>query len=174
MTKEPKLISGPIGIDDESSSLSSVQRKLINLLSSNLTLTQNPYADLAEKLGLSEAVVIETITDMWEKGWIRRLGAVVAHQKSGFAANAMIAWLFEKNLVDQAGETFAQLPYVSHCYRRTPVSGWPFNLYTMIHAQDKTQLLEMAHNMAEMADSQSWRFLESLQEFKKESLQLFI
>jgi DNA-binding Lrp family transcriptional regulator len=173
MNKEPQPISGPISIDDESSSLSSVQRQLINLLSSNLSLTPSPYADLADKLGLSEEMVIAAITEMREKGWIRRLGAVVAHQKSGFAANAMIAWLFAENRVDEAGESFAKLPYVSHCYRRAPVSGWPYNLYTMIHAQDQAHLLEMAQNMAKI-EPISWRHLESLQEFKKESLRLFV
>jgi DNA-binding Lrp family transcriptional regulator len=156
----------------EPGKLSPIERKLINLLSSNLSLTPRPYADLAEKLGISEAETIAAVHDLLHRGLIRRLGAVVAHQKSGFAANALIVWLFDKERLDQVGELFANLPYVSHCYQRRPVADWPYNLYTMIHALDRARLLAMAQNMAEQSEAEDWRILESLKEFKKDSLRL--
>jgi DNA-binding Lrp family transcriptional regulator len=157
----------------ELSQLNIVEKKLIGLLSADLSLSPKPYAALADELGISEAEAIAAVSDLLDKGLIRRLGAVLAHQKSGFSANALIVWLLDESRLDRVGELFAGLPYVSHCYRRLPVSGWPYNLYTMVHALDRERLLAMVQNMAEMADPKEWRFLESLKEFKKESLRLF-
>jgi DNA-binding Lrp family transcriptional regulator len=158
----------------EPSQLSEVERKLINILSFDLSLSPQPYADLAKELGVSEAEAISAIEKMLSNGLIRRLGAVIAHQKSGFAANAMIVWLFSEDRLDQVGELFASRPRVSHCYRRRPLKDWPYNLYTMIHAEDRPRLLEMAREMAEMSSPLEWRVLESLKEFKKKSLRLFL
>ncbi|MDR1085450.1 MAG: Lrp/AsnC family transcriptional regulator [Deltaproteobacteria bacterium] len=154
-------------------SLTPSDKKLINLLSGDLGLSPNPYAELADKLALSESEVIQKIKNMTETGLIRRFGSVVVHQKSGFTANAMIVWLLDEDNVDQTGEKFACLPFVSHCYRRCPAPGWPYNLYTMIHAENRDKLDNMVRQMAELSRSKDWKVLESLREFKKESLRLF-
>ncbi|MDR0550240.1 MAG: Lrp/AsnC family transcriptional regulator [Deltaproteobacteria bacterium] len=156
----------------EPDQLSPEDKKLVTLLSSDLSLTPKPYAQLAAELDLTENEVIEKVADLSRRGLIRRLGAVVAHQKSGYKANAMIVWLMPEDRLDEVGEMFAGLPYVSHCYQRRPVADWPYNLYTMIHAQDRERLMAQAQNMADMSGAQKWRILESLKEFKKESLRL--
>jgi DNA-binding Lrp family transcriptional regulator len=154
-------------------SLSPIKRKLVDLLSSDLSLSLRPYADLAEELKLSEAEVIKAIEELFAQGFIRRFGAVVAHQKSGYKANAMVVMLLDEDKLDQIGETLAKLPYISHCYHRKPSPDWPYNLYAMVHAENQTQLMEMSQQIANMSGTTDWRALESLQEFKKESLRLF-
>jgi DNA-binding Lrp family transcriptional regulator len=158
----------------ESTQLNVLERRLVHLLSADLNLSLQPYADWAEELNISEAEVISTIEGLFAKGLIRRFGAIVAHQKSGFAANAMVVLLLDEARLDQVGESLAQLPYVSHCYRRRPISDWPYNLYAMIHAESPTQLLEMTQKIVVLSGATEWRALESVTEFKKESLILSI
>jgi DNA-binding Lrp family transcriptional regulator len=128
---------------------------------------------LAEKLGLTEERVLEMIESYRQGGLIRRLGAVVVHQRSGFKANAMVVWEVPESQIDSVGLALANLPYVSHCYFRPALEGWPFNLYTMIHAQNNIELNQMITKMESLSKAISWQVLESLKELKKTSLNYF-
>jgi DNA-binding Lrp family transcriptional regulator len=161
-------------ITQESIQLNVIERRLVNLLCSDLNVSPSPYADLAQKLEISEAEVISSIEALFAKGLIRRFGAVIAHQKSGFTANAMVVLFLDEKKLDLVGDSLAKLPYVSHCYRRNPAPDWPFNLYAMIHADNQVKLAEIAQNIVKMSETTDWRILESLKEFKKESLRLVI
>jgi DNA-binding Lrp family transcriptional regulator len=59
------------------------------------------------------------------------------HQKSGFQANAMTAWQVDEDRIEAVGKIMASFREVSHCYRRDPADGWPYNLYTMIHGKSE-------------------------------------
>jgi DNA-binding Lrp family transcriptional regulator len=161
-------------ITKKSIQLTVIERRLVNLLSTDLNVSPSPYADLAKELEISEAEVISSIEGLFSKGLIRRFGAVIAHQKSGFAANAMVVLFLDEKKLDFIGESLAQLPYVSHCYRRNPAPNWPFNLYAMIHANNQVKLAEMAQNIANKSEATNWKVLKSLKEFKKESLNLTV
>ena len=41
---------------------------------------------------LEEEVVLAAIRGLMENGYIRRFGATLRHQQSGFEANALVAW----------------------------------------------------------------------------------
>lgn len=153
--------------------LTEADRHLIYLLSGDLGDSAAPYEQLAAQTGLSEEAVLAAIRRFQNEGLIRRFGATLWHQKSGFAANAMIVWRVAEGSVNDCGEKMAALPYVSHCYLRRVAPGWPYNLYTMIHAESRAALAGMIEEMAALAEGAEWRMLESLQEFKKASLRYF-
>ncbi|UQZ90140.1 Lrp/AsnC family transcriptional regulator [Deltaproteobacteria bacterium Smac51] len=153
--------------------LSDSEKLLIYLLSGDLGDSPTPYAALAAQTGLTEEEVLAAIGRFQADGLIRRFGATLWHQKSGFAANAMLVWRVEGEKGVICGEKMAALPYVSHCYLRRTLPGWPYNLYTMIHAEDRAGLSAMIDEMAALADGAEWRMLESLRELKKASLRYF-
>ncbi|MDR1921247.1 MAG: Lrp/AsnC family transcriptional regulator [Candidatus Adiutrix sp.] len=154
-------------------SLNDYERRLIHYLSGDMGDSPTPFAELAGQLGVSEDEVLETVRGFQSEGLIRRFGATLWHQRSGFAANAMVVFKLDASRADECGQALARLPYVSHCYRRRPAPGWPFNLYAMAHAENRVRLMEMAAEMAEIAGAEEWRLLESQKEFKKTSLRLF-
>jgi DNA-binding Lrp family transcriptional regulator len=160
-------------VSDSKLALSPIDKKLIFLLSGDLGSSQRPYLELAQKLGLTEERVLEMIESYRKDGLIRRLGAVVVHQRSGFKANAMVVWEVAESDLDLVGLTLAGLPYVSHCYFRPPLEDWPFNLYTMIHAQNDIELKQMITKMEAISKPISWQVLESVKELKKTSLTYF-
>jgi len=153
--------------------LNITDKRLIFHLSGDLGASARPYAELAEKLGLKESEVLEAVRRFQARGWIRRFGAVLGHQKSGFRANAMAAWQVRPEEIEATGERLAGLPYVSHCYQRRTAPNWPFNLYTMVHADSPDRLGGFLEEMAEICRALDWRVLESLKELKKTSLRFF-
>jgi DNA-binding Lrp family transcriptional regulator len=161
------------GTNNKSQGLSRKDKRLIHALSGDLPLCPRPFQEIAKRIGLSEEEVIRALKEYSGKGLLRRFGAVLVHQVSGFAANAMLVWRFPEEDVDIIGEKFAVLPYVTHCYLRKTTPFWPYNLYTMIHAADKERLLDMADEMVSLSGAQDWLILESVRELKKKSLRYF-
>jgi DNA-binding Lrp family transcriptional regulator len=150
-----------------------LDQRLIFHLSGDLGPEARPYAALADKLGLTEDEVLAAVRRFQAQGLIRRFGATLGHQKSGFKANAMVAWLVKPEEIEARGERLAGLAYVSHCYQRRTAPNWPFNLYTMIHADSPARLSEFLKETAEICRAEDWRVLESLEELKKTSLRFF-
>ena len=71
---------------------SETDKALIRILQEELPLTSEPYAEIAEKLGLEEKEVIESIRRWCEEGIIRRFGASVRHRRMGYKTNCMVVW----------------------------------------------------------------------------------
>jgi len=153
--------------------ITGVDKLLIFHLSGDLGDSLTPYADLAAKVGLKEDEVLELIREYQDQNLIRRFGATLWHQRSGFAANAMVVFEAAGDQAVEAGSTLAALPYVSHCYLRRTAPDWPYNLYVMIHAESRDKILEMTTEMAGLIKAGNWHMLESLKELKKASRRYF-
>ncbi len=122
--------------------LSRLEKKVIASIQEDLPLVERPYLQLAQKIGITEAEFLEVMEKLVEKGVIRRFGATLRHQKSGFSANAMVAWQVPEEKIQTVGHQMAESKAVSHCYRRDPKPTWPYNLYTMIHAKSEKMCLK--------------------------------
>jgi DNA-binding Lrp family transcriptional regulator len=153
--------------------LSEFEKKIIAATQGDIPVTQRPYRDIAEEIGISEAELIAALQGLCDRGIIRRFGATLRHQKSGITANAMVAWQVDETIVENTGEALARFPAVSHCYRRNPAPGWPYNLYTMVHARDEKECLETTRQMAEQTGIEKYTVLFSRRELKKTSMQYF-
>lgn len=154
--------------------LTDLEKKIVVAIQGDLPVTPAPYEGIAGELGISEELLLDTLKNLCERGVIRRFGATLRHQKSGFKANAMVAWRVEEARTDQVGEIFAAFKEVSHCYHRKPTKDWPYNLYTMVHAADEADCRETASRMAKKAGVAKYELLFSREELKKTSMQYFI
>ena len=153
--------------------LTDLEKKVIASVQGDLPISSRPYREIAEDLNISEESVLETLRNLCVKGVIRRYGATIRHQKSGFKANVMVAWKVTEDRVAQVGETFASFDEVSHCYRRKPAKNWPYNLYTMIHAKTEKGCQELAEAMSALASVKNYTLLFSRDELKKTSMKYF-
>jgi len=147
--------------------------QIIQYLQGDIPLESRPFAQLAEKLGISEAEVVERIQWMQERGLIRRLAAVLRHREAGFQVNAMVAWNVDHARADEVGRYFALDPQVSHCYWRQVPEEFGYNLFTMVHARSQQELKERIEKLSKCQDVKDYIVLESLQEYKKVSMQYF-
>lgn len=153
--------------------LTELEKKIIASIQNDIALTERPYLEISERLGISEQMLLQMLKGLCDKGVIRRFGATIRHQKSGFEANAMVAWKVEEDRVDEVGELMASFREVSHCYRRNPTDEWPYNLYTMIHGNDEASCRDTACKLSEKASVNSYSLLFSRRELKKTSMEYF-
>ena len=159
--------------EEEQIHLSSMEQSIINELSGDIGTGPRPFRDLGRRLGLSEAEVMEIISSLREQGHLRRFGATLRHQISGFTANAMVAWKVESGRVDEVGKILASFIEVTHCYHRPTVPGWPYNIYSMIHGATEEDCHALAERMAAAANVQEYELLFSQEELKKTSMRYF-
>ena len=153
--------------------LTDLEKKIIASIQEDMAITERPYLEISEKVGITEEKLLENLQSLCERGIIRRFGATLRHQKTGFTANAMAAWQVDENRVEEVGNRLASFKQVSHCYRRNPTQDWPFNIYTMIHASDEESCRQTARNMSQEAGVENYSLLFSRRELKKTSMVYF-
>lgn len=150
-----------------------LQKQIIAEFQGDMPITERPYLTIAQRLGITEEALLETLREFCESGIIRRFGATLRHQKSGYAANAMTAWTVDEGRVENVGEQMASFVQVSHCYSRNPTPEWPYNLYTMIHGKDEESCRAVAEEISEKTSVTSYTILFSRKELKKTSMVYF-
>lgn len=153
--------------------LTELDKKIIASIQEDVAVCERPYLSISEKLGISEDVLLETLQSLCDRGVIRRFGATLRHQKTGFTANAMAAWKVDEDRIEEVGTKMAAFQQVSHCYRRNPTKEWPYNLYTMIHASDEESCRETARQMSQATSVDIYTLLFSRRELKKTSMVYF-
>ncbi|NNG00534.1 MAG: Lrp/AsnC family transcriptional regulator [Desulfobacteraceae bacterium] len=153
--------------------LTELEEKIVASIQEDMPIVHRPYLVLARQIGVTEAQYLETLQSLCDRGVIRRFGVTIRHQKSGFGANAMTAWIVDEDRIETVGEIMASFVEVSHCYRRNPTGSWPYNLYTMIHGTDEADCIETAGKMSEKADVRTYQLLFSRRELKKTSMKYY-
>ncbi|MBI5163843.1 MAG: Lrp/AsnC family transcriptional regulator [Magnetospirillum sp.] len=114
-----------------------VDRALIVATQEGLPLVPQPYAAVAEAIGISAAEAMARLRRMQDSGAIRRIAAVPNHYALGYRFNGMTCWDVADGDIAAAGTAVAALPFVSHCYQRPRhLPDWPYSLFAMIHAKD--------------------------------------
>ena len=153
--------------------LTELEKRVIAAIQGDMPVVARPYLQIANRLGIDEAQLLEILRDLTRRGVIRRFGATLRHQKSGYAANVMVAWQVSEERIDEVGRIMASFRAVSHCYRRNPTERWPYNLYTMVHGKDEAGCRRTAKKMSEKSGVSSFAMLFSRRELKKTSMKYF-
>ena len=153
--------------------LTELEKKIIATIQEDMAVTERPYLNIAQDLGISELDLLANLKNLCDRGVIRRFGATLRHQRTGFTANAMVAWKVAEDRVEEVGSKMASFRQVSHCYRRIPTTDWPYNLYTMVHANDEQACYAIAKKMSQTAAVEEYSLLFSREELKKTSMVYF-
>ncbi|MGD8990840.1 MAG: Lrp/AsnC family transcriptional regulator [Desulfobacterales bacterium] len=153
--------------------LTELEKKIIASIQEDMEICERPYLAISEKLGMTETELLDRLKDLSQRGVIRRFGATLRHQRAGFSANAMVAWMVDEDRIEEVGQKMATFDQVSHCYRRNPTPDWPYNLYTMVHAASEQACQETARKMSKATSVQDYTLLFSKEELKKTSMVYF-
>jgi len=173
-TKYPKTQTPEqLNTQTPDSMLTDLEKKIISSIQQDMPVMERPYRQIARRIGLSEDTLLETLRRLCERGIIRRFGATLRHQRTGYRANAMAAWRVPEIRIEEVGQMMASFRQVSHCYRRNPTPQWAYNLYTMIHADDEAACRATARRMARAAAVDDYALLFSREELKKTSMVYF-
>jgi len=152
-----------------------LDQTILSATQGGLPLVPRPYADVGERIGASESVVIERLAAMLRGGAVRRIGAVPNHYRLGLAGNGMSVWDVPDEQAAALGERLGALDSVSHCYlrpRRPPI--WPYNLFAMVHGRDRDEVIAKVAAIAELAgaDNRGHAVLFSTALLKKTGVRL--
>jgi siroheme decarboxylase len=155
--------------------LTDLERQVILGLQRDLDICPRPFLEVAESLGIDEEALLMVIRGLMDKGYIRRFGATLRHQQSGYEANALVTWAVPEADLTRIGQHLAGQRAVSHCYARRPApgSGWPYNLYTMIHGRTPDECARIAARMAAETGLREYELLFSETELKKTTMRYF-
>jgi DNA-binding Lrp family transcriptional regulator len=154
--------------------LTEIEKKVIATLQGDIPVIERPYLKLAQKIGITEQEFLQVMNNLNDRGLIRRFGATLKHQNSGYNANAMVAWIVDEQKAIETGKIMASFSEVSHCYRRNPVPGWDYNLYTMVHATNEKECYAIVKKISKAVSIDKYAILFSKKELKKTSMKYFV
>ena len=153
--------------------LTDVEKKIIALLQTDIPVVKRPFKVMAEQTGITEDEFLSVLKSLDDRKMIRRFGATLKHQKSGFKANAMVAWMVDEDKVEETGKIMATFQEITHCYRRNPAPGWRYNLYTMVHATSEDECHAIVKRISKAVGQTDYELLFSRKELKKTSMKYF-
>ncbi len=147
--------------------------ELIHSLQKNIEPTEEPFAELVERVGIDYETLQREVKRMQDAGIMRRFAAILYHRKAGFTANAMVVWRVPEERAESIGETIAAYSAVSHCYLRPTFPSWPYPLFSMVHGKSKEEVETIVGEMANEIKIEEFRYLYSTREFKKVRIEYF-
>jgi DNA-binding Lrp family transcriptional regulator len=153
--------------------LDALDKQIIAMMQEDFPLVAEPYREIADKLKVSEAQLLERLQQYQQSGKIRKIGAVLSHRTVGYAANALCAWIVPEERILEVGQLLAKNALVTHCYARKSQIDWPYNFYTMLHAHTREECREIARELAKQAGLTEYTMLFSTREWKKVSMKYF-
>lgn len=156
-------------------SISTQDRALIEACQAGLPLVPEPYAQIADQLGMAQADVMHRLDALLGQGIIRRVGIAPNHYKLGMAANGMTVWDIDDAEAEELGALVGAMEDVTHCYlrpRKTPV--WPYNLFAMLHGSTRDEVEGKRQHILNLLDPavRAHDVLYSTQILKKTGLRL--
>ncbi len=146
----------------------------IRELQKDLEVTERPFLESAQELGITEEQLLEKAKYYEEIGVMRRFAAILRHREAGFVANGMIVWKVPDEKIEQVGATLGAFPQISHCYQRPTYPDWPYNVFSMVHCKSIEDAEQMAKDIQKQIGVDEYRILFSSREFKKTRVEYFV
>ena len=122
--------------------LTSLEKSLLNEYQRDLPLCASPFAKIAEELGVSERLVIDTLASLLERGLISRVGPVFAPQRVG--ASTLAAMAVPAGRLPEVAEFVGNFVEVNHNYEREH----DVNLWFVITASDRLRVDQILDEIA--------------------------
>jgi siroheme decarboxylase len=146
---------------------------VIRALQGDMPVVAEPYADAAQRVGMSQESFLEHLAGMQERGLLRRVAAILYHRRAGFSANGMGVWQVPDAKILDIGRRMASVRGISHCYQRPTYEDWPYSVFTMAHGRSREECDAVLDAIAEQTGIHERATLYSSTEFKKIRLLYF-
>jgi DNA-binding Lrp family transcriptional regulator len=114
--------------------LNDLEKRLLNEFQKTVPLSPRPYAEIADRLGTSEALVLKILGRLQDLGVISRVGPVFKPQRIGTSTLAAMA--VPETLLEEVSERISAYPEVNHNYERED----RYNLWFVVTAPDQDHL----------------------------------
>jgi DNA-binding Lrp family transcriptional regulator len=118
-----------------------LQRALLNNFQQGFPLIAQPYADLAQQLGVSEQEVLQTLKELQDNKTISRVGPVFRVGSVG--ASTLAAMAVPEERLEEVAALVNEYDAVNHNYEREH----NFNLWFVATAADEQDLQDTLHDI---------------------------
>lgn len=147
-------------------------KQIIRAIQTPLPIEDQPFKKLAKDFDIKEEEIIKFIQTS-PYGSVRKYVATFQHRNLGVSYNAMVVWQVPETQMEEMGNQLSQYPEVSHCYARTYLERFPYNLYSMIHSADEVSGMQLIKKIARDLKIRNYLVLYSPVEYKKTRLRYF-
>ena len=111
---------------------------IINQLQQNFPLCERPYEKIADSIGIDIDELFKRVKYLTDTGVIRRVGVSLNSKKMGFAST-LAAVRVSQEAIEEASETIAKFPEVTHSYLRDD----DFNIWFTLIAENNQRINEI-------------------------------
>lgn len=144
-----------------SSSVDTVDRRLLTLIQKEFPLVVRPFAAIGEQIGISEEDALARARRLKEADIIRQISAIFDSRRLGYSST-LVAMDIPEEQIDESASRISEHAGVSHNYKRDH----PFNLWFTLTLPPGADLeAEVAH-LSGVAGAQRTRILPALRIFK--------
>ena len=119
---------------DSIKNFSALEQHLLNDFQRDMSLSATPYADMAERIGVSEQEVIDSLQSLQKNGVISRIGPVFRPNRIGVSTLAAMTVPEEK--LECVARIVSAFPEVNHNYERDH----EYNLWFVVTASSEEHL----------------------------------
>ena len=124
--------------------LDEMDRSILNEIQSNFPIVSEPYLELAEKLGCSEAELLERVQNLKDREVIRRIGANCNSRKLGYTSTLCAARVPQDYMATFV-EVVNSYHGVTHNYRRDH----DYNIWFTLIAPTETEIERILGEISE-------------------------
>ncbi len=130
------------GMQTNEAVLNDMECRLLNDFQRDFPLSPTPYADIAHKLGVSEAEVLGALTRLKQQGAVSRVGAVLRPNTVGVSTLAAMA--VPNAELESVAALVSAYPEVNHNYEREHT----LNLWFVVTAPDSARLQQVLNEIS--------------------------
>jgi DNA-binding Lrp family transcriptional regulator len=127
--------------DGDTIALNDLEKRLLNEYQKGLPLSPTPFADIARRLGTSEALVLKILDRLQQLGVISRVGPVFKPKQVG--ASTLAAMAVPETLLETVADLISGYPEVNHNYEREN----SYNLWFVVTAPHQERLEQVLADM---------------------------
>lgn len=114
--------------------LNQLEKHLLNDFQHDFPLESRPYLKIANELGTTEEIVIKTLQQLQQQGYVSRVGAVFRANSIG--ASTLAAMAIPQDELEQVAALVNEYSEVNHNYQREH----HYNLWFVLTASDEHSL----------------------------------
>lgn len=124
-----------------------LELQLLNDYQRDFPLESQPFAAIAERLGVAQAEVLQVLNGLQQQGTISRVGAVFRPRSIGFSTLAALAVADDK--LEEVAQIVSSYPEVNHNYQREH----HYNLWFVVATSTEADLQRVLNEIEERSGS---------------------
>ena len=141
--------------------LDRTNQRLLNIIQTGFPLTERPYREIGEVLGILEEEVLQRLEELISENFVRFIGAIINTTSLGFES-ALVAFKIASEKISHAAEFVNSHPGVSHNYERNDA----YNLWFTIAVPEDIDLKSTVTKLYKLSGASELLILPALKMYK--------